>query len=197
VTGGKFAQDGAWAGAGLFVSVLLADQITKFFALRHLGDGVFLGQIHSDHARKIAGDFLWFFVAYNPGAAFSMSPQTILPFLPPTVFYALLTAVAGGFLVRLWFRDRSIPVRTGATMVLAGALGNLLDRFRLAHVVDFISVGVPGIAWRWPTFNVADSAISVGVCLLLWGEANRSSRPEAFAPSLPATDPEETQQAAP
>jgi len=197
VTRGKFAQEGSWASAGLLVSVLLADQISKFAVLRHLGDVVFLGQIHSDHARKIAGDFLWLFVAYNPGAAFSMSPQALLPFLSPTMFYTLLTAVAGGFLVRLWIRDRTTPVRTGATMVLAGALGNLLDRFRLGHVVDFISVGVPGMAWRWPTFNVADSAISIGVCLLLWGEAKRSRRPEAFAPSLPATDSEETQQAAP
>lgn len=197
MTRGKRAQEAAWASTGLLASVLLADQISKFAVLRNLGDGVVLGQIHSDHVRRIAGDFLWLFVAYNPGAAFSMSPQALLPFLSPTEFYTLLTAVAGGFLVRLWIRNRTIPARAGAAMVLAGALGNLLDRFRLGHVVDFISVGVPGIAWRWPTFNLADSAISIGVCLLLWGEAGRSRLPAEDPSPISATDSEEIQQAAP
>jgi len=194
---GSGSNSNPWSSAGLLVAVLAADQITKLLALGHLGDSISLGQIHSDHARKVAGDFLWFFVAYNPGAAFSMAPQALLPFLPPTAFYALLTALAGGILTRLWIHNRTRLVRVGATLVLAGALGNLLDRFRLAHVVDFISVGVPGVSWRWPTFNLADSGITIGVCLLLWGEARRSSRPGPSGTPFPAMESEETQRAAP
>ena len=48
-------------------------------------------------------------------------------------------------------------------VIAGGALGNLLDRVRLGHVVDFLSVG------PWPNFNVADSAITIGVLVLIWG----------------------------
>lgn len=170
-------------GAGILLSVLALDQITKLLALNLLGDSLFMGHVRSDHARKAVGDFLWFFVAYNPGSAFSMAPQSLIPFLPPTVFFALLTAVAGAFLVRYWLRHRDSVVRLGCALVLAGALGNLTDRLRITYVVDFISVGLPGVLWRWPTFNVADSAICVGVGLLLWGERRMQ------AASVPTTDP--------
>lgn len=183
-------------GAGLLATVIVLDQATKLLALNLLGDSVFMGQIRSDHARRILGDFVWLFVAYNPGAAFSMTPQSLLPFLPPILFYILLTAVAGWFLVRLWVRRRDPVVRIGATLVLAGALGNLFDRLRIAHVVDFISVGVPGVAWRWPTFNIADSAICTGVCLLLWGESRLQSRQNHSA-RIPPPGPEETSQEVP
>jgi signal peptidase II len=171
------------ASAGVLLCVLALDQLTKMLALNLLGDTVFMGHLRSDHARKVVGDFLWLFVAYNPGSAFSMAPQSLVPFLPPTVFFSLLTAVAGIFLVRFWLRHPEPIVRLGSALVLAGALGNLTDRLRITYVVDFISVGVPGVVWRWPTFNVADSAICVGVGLLLWGE--RRLQPAA----VPAADP--------
>jgi signal peptidase II len=184
--------------AGLLAFVLILDQSTKLLALDLLGDNVFMGQMRSDHARRILGDFVWLFVAYNPGAAFSMTPQTLVPFLPPTLFYVLLTAGAGWFLVRLWIRKRDPIVRTGAALVLSGALGNLLDRLRISHVVDFISVGVPGVTWRWPTFNIADSAICVGVVVLLWGESRIQSRQDhRDARHVPPPGPEETRQAVP
>jgi len=187
-----------YLSASLLATVLVLDQATKLLALNILGDSVFMGHIRSDHARRIAGDFVWLFVAYNPGAAFSMTPQTLLPFLPPTVFYILLTSVAGWFLVRLWIRKRDPIVRTGAALVLSGALGNLIDRLRITHVVDFISVGVPGVTWRWPTFNIADSAICMGVCLLLWGESRIQSRQNhRDARHVPPPGPEETRQAVP
>ena len=187
-----------YLSASLLAAVLVLDQATKFLALYLLGDSVFMGYIRSDHARRILGDFVWLFVAYNPGAAFSMTPQTLLPFLPPTVFYILLTSVAGWFLVRLWIRKRDPIVRTGAALVLSGALGNLIDRLRITHVVDFISLGIPGFTWRWPTFNVADSAICAGVCLLLWGESRLQSRLNHRATHhIPPPGPEETRQAVP
>ncbi|MEN9308287.1 MAG: signal peptidase [Fibrobacterota bacterium] len=135
-----------------------------------LGDSVFGGAIRTDHARRLVGDVVWLFVAYNPGAAFSFAPQEFLPFLHPTAFYGALVAVVGFFLIKIWITRRHPVVRLSVVLVLGGAIGNFIDRVRINHVVDFISVGIPGITWRWPTFNIADAAICTGAVMLAWGE---------------------------
>jgi signal peptidase II len=53
----------------------------------------------------------------------------------------------------------------GLALILGGALGNLIDRLRFGHVVDFLDFHAAG--WHWPAFNVADSAITVGAALLI------------------------------
>jgi signal peptidase II len=58
--------------------------------------------------------------------------------------------------------------------ILGGAIGNLVDRARLGWVVDFIDIGVGSV--RWPVFNVADSAVTLGVLILAWNLA-RAGRP--------------------
>lgn len=155
---------------GIMLALVAVDQATKAFALWLLGDRVFDGVIRSDHARRVLGDFLWLFVAYNPGAAFSFAPQKFAPFLHPTLFYGVLVLLVGFFLGKLWMVRKDPVVRLAIAMVLGGALGNFVDRVRIHHVVDFISVGIPGITWRWPTFNIADLAICSGAVLLAWGE---------------------------
>ena len=155
---------------GLFPLLVGLDQATKIYAVHAMGDTMRDGILVSDHARRILGDWLWFFIAYTPGSAFSLAPWKLVPFLSPTVFYSILTAVA---LVFLWVygkRHGESLLRIGAVCIAAGAMGNLIDRWFMGHVVDFISFGVPGILWRWPTFNVADIAISTGVGILLFGE---------------------------
>ena len=95
-----------------------------------------------------------------------------------------------GALVVLWSlyrstRDGDTPRVLALALVCAGAVGNLIDRVRSElGVVDFIDVGVGG--WRWPTFNEADMAVSVGAFLLawvLWGEdaAEHADRAEKAA----------------
>ena len=68
----------------------------------------------------------------------------------------------------------------GLALVLGGALGNLYDRVTLGHVVDFIQVHAGG--YYFPAFNVADSAITVGVALLIWDSLRPSPRAPAAAP---------------
>ena len=155
---------------GLFVALVALDQLTKIAAVNSMGDSLRDGILVSDHARRIVGDWVWFFIAYNPGSAFSLAPQKLVPFLSPTVFFSILTFVALGFLIAYGRRHQETLLRVGAACIAAGAMGNLIDRWRLGHVVDFVSVGMPGVLWRWPTFNVADSAICVGVGILLCGE---------------------------
>jgi signal peptidase II len=80
--------------------------------------------------------------------------------------FAILT-----ILLLLYLRQaRPTHWQTGAIgLISGGALGNLLDRVRLGHVVDFLSLG------PWPNFNIADSAITVGVLALIWGLTRRET----------------------
>lgn len=151
----------------LIVSGILIDQVTKFLAVAR-----FTNEAGYPNYQKIQifGDYLRFALAYNEGAAFSSRPQDILPFLSPVVFFLILTVLAMGIL--FWFY-RSIDIRDwlsrlGVAMIFSGAIGNFIDRMRIQKVVDFIDCDLPDfIMPRFPTFNVADSFVTVGVALLL------------------------------
>jgi signal peptidase II len=71
-------------------------------------------------------------------------------------------AILGTLIVR---SPRRRLLCTGFALILGGALGNLIDRFRYGQVVDFLDFHAAG--WHWPAFNVADSAISIGAVLLI------------------------------
>jgi signal peptidase II len=93
-------------------------------------------------------------------------------------FFTVVTiviSVAIVFMLRRQHGERLAAL--GLALVLGGALGNLYDRLTLGHVVDFIQVHAAG--YYWPAFNVADSAISVGVAMLVWDSlrAGRGARP--------------------
>jgi signal peptidase II len=101
---------------------------------------------------------------YNEGAAFSFLAgaggwQRWLF----AAFALIMTAVLVIWLLRLRTEERAMAA--GLSLVAGGAVGNLIDRVSTGRVVDFIDVYVAD--WHWPAFNVADSAITVGVCLLL------------------------------
>lgn len=100
-----------------------------------------------------------FYLTYimNPGAAFGILPNQKVLFI--TTGILLITGVLVGY--------RKLPpekklLRFSLGLVLGGALGNLLDRLRFGKVVDFLDFRV------WPVFNLADTAIFIGVCLLAW-----------------------------
>jgi signal peptidase II len=98
---------------------------------------------------------------HNTGAAFSMMSQ-----LPPVAFVLLGVAVSIAILV--WLRRNPSGQRLvagGLSLILGGALGNVIDRVRLGHVTDFIDFHVGD--WHFAAFNVADSAITVGAGLLI------------------------------
>ena len=93
----------------------------------------------------------------NPGAAFGILPNQNVLFITTAVL--LITGVLAGY--RKLSPGRKI-LRIGLALVLGGALGNLLDRLRFGKVVDFLDFRI------WPVFNLADTAIFIGVCLLAW-----------------------------
>ncbi len=151
----------------LLLTTLALDQYTKLLARIHFGlPG---GEPDYYKVKHILGEWLQFRLIYNTGAAFGMRPQQIVPFLNPTVFYVMFSAIAIGFLAFLY---RKLPrgdawQRAAITLILSGALGNLIDRLRFQKVTDFIDVGIPSFPARWPTFNIADSCVCVGVAMIL------------------------------
>jgi signal peptidase II len=167
--------------ASLLISSLAVDQYTKLMARAHFGlPG---GEPDYFKVKPILGEWLQFRLIYNTGAAFGMRPQHFLPFLNPTLFYALFSAVAIGFLAFLY---RKLPredawQKSALTLILSGAFGNLIDRLRFHKVTDFIDVGIPGYPLRWPTFNIADSCVCVGVAMILissWLPRKRGTQPQ-------------------
>jgi signal peptidase II len=153
------------SNAGLFWPVLVLvtaiDFCTKAVAANRLQfDGL-------PHA--VFGDWMRFTLVHNPGAAFGLHVGAHSRFI-----FMVLTVVALFILGRLYHATRpGDAIRTfSLALVCGGALGNLIDRIVSTQgVVDFIDIGLGDS--RWPTFNVADVAVSIGAFLLawvLWGE---------------------------
>ena len=152
---------------GIVVFSIVADQLTKLWALARFTNET--GAPNHD-VINILGEFLRFQLVFNKGAAFSSRPQDLMPFLSPTVFFILISIVA--VVVMGWFYrnidKRDWMSRLGVVMILGGAIGNFIDRMRLQMVVDFIDCDLPDfIMTRFPTFNVADSFVTVGVAIVI------------------------------
>ncbi len=139
----------------LSVLIIVADQVSKWVVLQHF-------QLH-DSLPVIAGLLNWT-LAYNEGAAFS--------FLSDAGgwqrwFFTALAVIVSAILVVWLKRTNRADWRTAMplALIIGGAIGNVIDRIRLGHVVDFIDVHYG--TWSWPAFNSADSAISVGAVMLI------------------------------
>ena len=166
---------------GAAIGVVLLDQVTKQLAeaklLRHI-------------PHEVIGEYVRFTLAYNPGAAFSMSLGQHSRYI-----FGAFAVIA---LIILWriqrtttARERLKPLALG--LAWGGAAGNLVDRFRSPMgVVDFIDIGVGSV--RFWTFNVADSAVTVGAVILGWllmqeeREEKRRARQLAQQPAEQARD---------
>jgi len=102
----------------------------------------------------------------NTGAAFSMFEDAKSQELVRNCLIAFSLLAVVVVLVLIWKMGRTLsPTSIALAMILGGAVGNLYDRWRYHYVVDFLEVHI--YHYHWPDFNVADSAIVVGACLLL------------------------------
>jgi signal peptidase II len=148
------------------ILVVLLDQYSKYWVSTHL-------QIHESQDLLPS---LRLFLDHNSGAAFSMLAKS--PHLALYLFSSFSAMVVMGLLFWLFtLQSSSRWVAVSISLILGGAVGNLIDRIRLGYVIDFIDVYVN--AWHWPIFNVADSAVCVGACMLIidviWLSAKRVS----------------------
>ena len=136
--------------------VVLLDQLTKYWIVQYFSTGAPKGPV------ALVGNWLELLYTPNTGVAFSLFEGLGVKFL----FIALALAV----ICVLYWRSRDtggLLLKITFGMILGGAVGNLLDRFTRHYVVDFIHFQVPRV-FDWPVFNVADSAISIGVVLLAY-----------------------------
>jgi signal peptidase II len=144
-----------WPYLLLSFLILVLDQASKF---------VVLVAFHPHEVVKVL-PVLNLTLVFNEGAAFSFLSHA--GGWQRWFFIGLTSAISLGLLVwltRLKQGERFIGV--ALSMILGGALGNLLDRVRLGKVVDFLDFYWQG--WHWPAFNLADSAITLGVVLMLY-----------------------------
>ena len=174
------------SNAGLFWPVLgliaVVDFATKFLAAKRL----FTGGL----PREVFGEWVRFTLVRNPGAAFGLH----LGSYSRWIFMALtiVALVILGFLYMSTRRGDSL--RTFAlALVCGGAVGNLVDRITSPYgVVDFVDIGFGES--RWPTFNVADMAVSIGAVLLAWVLWGEDTETQAAAVAAPVAVPADTRE---
>jgi signal peptidase II len=160
----------SWAGPLLVsLGVLALDRLSKLI-VHH---GMSLGQ-----SVEIFGDFLRLTYIFNPGGVFGLRYGGDL-------FYLLLSLVAIGFILYYYYlsHHRHRKFRFPLALVIGGAVGNLIDRLWFGKVLDFLDFDIPNITIsdfsvfsvhfpgfmldRWPVFNIADAAITIGVLLII------------------------------
>jgi signal peptidase II len=133
--------------------VLLADQVTKLAIVATMQPGDVI---------PVLPPVLDLHYITNRGVAFGLFSRFGDVFVPIAI--VIMTVIFGYYRS---LHGRRLWLRTALALQLGGALGNLLDRLRLGSVVDFVEFHIDAINFHWPVFNVADSAIVVGVGILL------------------------------
>jgi signal peptidase II len=131
----------------------------------------------------VLGEFFRLTYIHNAGAAFGLN-------LGSPLLHTLISIVALGALIWLFWtapRDNRI-MRFSISLILGGALGNIVDRIHLHEVVDFFDFGIGGL--RWPVFNFADSFVTVGIFLLIYAYS-RQEQAEAADADPETASPEE------
>lgn len=163
------------AGTAALLTVLL-DQLSKSVIIREIGPDA------ARHIIELLPGVQFIFVR-NTGSAFGL-------FQGQGSVLTVLVFVALGFLAVFFYRNarRDPLIALALGLQIGGAIGNLIDRIRYDYVVDFIDVG------RFPTFNVADSAITVGTVLLIYALLFREGQQHR---PLPAADAEPEQPVVP
>jgi signal peptidase II len=149
----------------ILASVILADQVAKGYLLSLVADG---WHLTGEALALVPNPFLmaritgWFNIVFtwNPGTAFSLFREA------PGLLTIFLTGAIIGFLGYFLFtKIKNGHERWAMSLIVGGALGNLIDRVRFGAVIDFIDWHAG--SWHWPAFNIADICICAGVGLYI------------------------------
>ena len=152
-----------WAWLPISAGVIGLDQLTKWLIQQILAFGQSIRVL----------PFFNLVLVYNPGAAFSFLSSAAGWQRHLFVAIALAASVLIVYLLRKYAHDRMFCF--ALSLILGGAIGNLIDRLLLGAVVDFLDVHAFG--YHWPAFNLADSAITLGAGLLIWDSLRRPRQP--------------------
>lgn len=158
---------GFWGWLALAGGLILVDQLTKLAILDRfqLGDSL------------PVTSFFNLVLVYNPGAAFSFLADA--GGWQKWFFVVLALAISGWIIHMLLAHPEQKGQNFALTLILGGAIGNVIDRVMYGAVVDFLDFHVAG--WHWPAFNVADSGITIGAVLLVLDQLLSGRRPDAEA----------------
>lgn len=143
-----------WSWLWLSALIIVLDQITKYWAVRHLADGV---------PDKIFS-FFNLYLSFNAGASFGFLNRTNGS---QVYLFALISLIVVVFLL-VWLariKRKDVLMAAGMSLIIGGAIGNFIDRVRLKFVIDFFDFHLRN--WHFATFNVADSAVCVGAILII------------------------------
>jgi signal peptidase II len=150
-------RDMRWVSLAIAALVVLLDRVTKLWIVANIPSG---------HAIVVIPRIFRLTHVLNTGAAFSMFEGSASPNLVRNLLVGFSLVAVLVVLFLLWKMGREFsPTSVALSLILGGALGNLYDRVRFSYVVDFLEVHI--VHYHWPDFNLADSAIVVGACLLL------------------------------
>ena len=151
-TAGRIARSGAHWGVfvGIAGVVVALDQLTKAWLVANVAQG---------EVREVVGDSIRLVYHENSGALFGL-------FHDQAILFGLISLGVIGLIVGYHAKSaRSLYLSVALGFLLGGAIGNLVDRLRLGYVVDFVDIGIGDL--RFYTFNLADSAISAAIVLLV------------------------------
>ena len=168
---------------GLAALVIVVDQLTKTWLVANVAPG---------EAIRVIGDYLRLIFSQNSGALFGL-------FRDQAILFGIVSI--GVVALIIWFHGssgRNTWLSVALGLLLGGAIGNMLDRFRFGYVVDWVDAGIGDL--RFYTFNVADSMITLSILLLLalalFPQLGRESsapsappEPDPFDEPAPRTDP--------
>jgi signal peptidase II len=154
-----------WAWLGLSAAVALLDQLTKWIVLSNLQ----LGEMIT------VTPFFKLVLLYNPGAAFSFLADQ--PGWQRWFFVVLAVVICIWLFTMLRHHQHERALPLSFSLIIGGAVGNVVDRLVHGAVVDFLYFHID--RYGWPAFNIADSAITIGVVLMLWSQFRPSSSPPA------------------
>ena len=129
----------------LALAILSIDQLTKAYFTKYLNCG---------QSFPLIKNFLHFTLVFNTGAAFGVLKQKTFLFVLVSISVIVFLAFGLG--------RKNNPERWALILIISGAAGNLIDRVRFGYVIDFIDLRI------WPVFNIADSAITIGVSWIVW-----------------------------
>jgi signal peptidase II len=138
-------------GVAIILAVLVADQLSKLWIADLFAEGRRVIEITS---------FFNIVEVWNPGVSFGMGAA-----LGPWVLTGLAVVISVALFIWL-LRAETGLLQIALSLLIGGAVGNVIDRVRFGAVYDFLDVHVMG--YHWPAFNVADSAITVGAVMLLF-----------------------------
>lgn len=154
-------------GLLLALAIVIIDQVTKYWLYQYL-------VVDGTRAVTVL-PFFNLVTVWNYGVSFGMFSTGVAS--TAWIFSLVALAISGALGVWLLRSDRAL-LTSALGLIIGGAIGNIIDRLRFGAVFDFLDFHAFG--WHWPAFNVADSAITIGVAVLfvdsLFGEDGRSKR---------------------